>query len=326
MRYFTFLLLFSLCLSVFAQKKMTIRNSETGEEMTITVPDGLVITSGIEGEDRDFVVTDTLYADNGEPCIVDTVAYDTVESDLLVSADGLYNLALQYQAGGKFIEMGIALYQSWLMGYMDEVDAFISQHEDVKKALAFMIFMDNVSDKDKEKNLEYLNGLHIEGDKEICVFADVLKLRFSSTYPMASLRVFRAESNRKYKNISFYSYINALIEYDEDGEYKSQQQSFEQMKEVADQGIAPAYADMARKYANGSGTEKDVEKAQEYFLKTIEAGLLDKSDAIEYLSLLDENPDVVIPDDLRVHLMRTVSISLPYWLNIQKRINNLKTL
>ena len=92
MRCFTFLLLFSLCLSVFAQKKMPIRNSETAEEMTITVPDGLVITSGIEGEDGDFVVTDTLYSDNGEPCIVDTVAYDTVESDLLVSADGLYNL------------------------------------------------------------------------------------------------------------------------------------------------------------------------------------------------------------------------------------------
>ena len=34
---------------------MTIRNSETGEEMTITVPEGLVITSGIEGEDGDFV-------------------------------------------------------------------------------------------------------------------------------------------------------------------------------------------------------------------------------------------------------------------------------
>ena len=197
MRYFTFLLLFSLCLSVFAQKKMTIRNSETGEEMTITVPDGLVITSGIEGEDGDLVVTDTLYADNGEPCIVDTVACDNVKRDLLVSADELYNLALQYQAEGKFIEMGIALYQSWLMGSMDEVDAFISQHEEVKKALAFMIFMDNASDKDKEKNLEYLNDLHIEGDKEICVFADVLKHRFSSTDPMASLRVFRAESNKK---------------------------------------------------------------------------------------------------------------------------------
>ena len=225
MRYFTFLLLFSLCLSVLAQKKMTIRNSETGEEMTITVPDGLVITSGIEGEDGDFVVTDTLYADNSEPCIVDTVACDTVETDFLVSADGLYNLAQQYQSEGKFIEMGIALYQSWLMGSMDEVDAFISQHEDVKKALAFMIFMDNVSDKDKEKNLEDLNDLHIEGDKEICVFADVLKHRFSSTDPMASLRVFRAESSKKYKNNPFYSYINALIEYD-DGEFKSQQQSF----------------------------------------------------------------------------------------------------
>ena len=209
------------------------------------------------------------------------------------------------------------------MGSMDEVDAFISQHEDVKKALAFMIFMANASDKDKEKNLEYLNDLHIEGDKEICVFADVLKHRFSSTDPMASLRVFWAESNKMYKNNPFFSYINALIEYDDDGEYKSQQQSFEQMKEVADQGVAPAYADMARKFANGSGTEKDTEKAQEYFLKTIEAGLLEKSDAIEYLSLLDENSDVEISDDLRVHLMRTVSISLPNWLNIQKRINNL---
>ena len=48
MRYFTFLLLFSLGLSVFAQKKMTIRNSETGEEMTITIPDGLVITVKME--------------------------------------------------------------------------------------------------------------------------------------------------------------------------------------------------------------------------------------------------------------------------------------
>lgn len=305
---------------------MTIRNSDTGEEMTITVPDGLVITSGIEGEDGDFVVTDTLYADNGEPCIVDIVACDTVETDFLVSADGLYTLAQQYQAEGKYIEMGIALYQSWLMGSMDEVDAFISQHEDAKKALTFMIFMDNASDKDKEKNLEYLNSLNIEGDKEICVFADVLKLRFSSTDPMASLRVFRAESRKKYKNYPFYSYINALIEYDDDGEYKSQQQSFEQMKEVAVQGIAPAYADMARKYANGSGTEKDINKAQEYFIKTLETGLLDKSDAIEYLSLLNENPDVVIPDELRVHLMRTASISFPYWLNIQKRINNLKTL
>ena len=93
MRYFTFLLLFSLCLSVFAQKKMTIRNSETGEEMTITVPDGLVITSGIEGEDGDFVVTDTLYSDNGEPCIVDTVAYDTVESNVELGKQLSSNIA-----------------------------------------------------------------------------------------------------------------------------------------------------------------------------------------------------------------------------------------
>lgn len=321
MRYFTFLLLFSLCLSVFAQKQMAIRNSETGEEMSLAVPDGFVITSGIEGEDGEFVVTDTLYADDGEPCVVDTIVCDTVETDILVSADGLYNLAQQYRAEGRYIEMALALYQSWLMGYMDEVDAFISQHDDVKKALAFMIFMDNVSDENMEKNQEYLNDLHIEGDKEICVFADFLKHGSSGTEPMASLKVFRMEGCKKYKDNPFYSYINALIEYDDDGGCKSQRQRFEQMKEVAEQGVAPAYSDMARKYANGSGTEKDINKAEEYFFKTIEAGLLNRSDALEFLSLLDENPDVVIPDEVRAQLMRTASISFQYWLNIQKRIN-----
>lgn len=51
--------------------------------------------------------------------------------------------------------------------------------------------------------------------------------------------------------------------------------------------------------------------------------MLNRSDALEFLSLLDENPDVVIPDEVRAQLMRTASISFPYWLNIQKRINNL---
>ena len=131
------------------------------------------------------------------------------------------------------------------------------------------------------------------------------------------------EGRKKYKDNPFYSYINALIEYDDDGGCKSQRQRFEQMKEVAEQGIALAYADMAKKYANGSGTEKDINKAEEYFFKTIEAGLLNRSDALEFLSLLDENPDVVIPDEVRAQLMRMASISFPYWLNIQKRINNL---
>lgn len=323
MKYLLLFTLNCLWLPILAQRQMTIRNFETGEEMTITVPDGFVITSGIEGEDGEFVMTDTLYAEDGEPCVVDTIVCDTVETDFLVSADGLYNLAQQYRAEGRYIEMALALYQSWLMGYMDEVDAFISQHDDVKKALAFMIFMDNVSDENMEKNQEYLNDLHIEGDKEICVFADFLKHGSSGTEPIASLKVFRMEGCKKYKDNPFYSYFNALMEYDDEGKCKSKQQSFEQMKEVAEQGIALAYADMAKKYANGSGTEKDINKAEEYFFKTIEAGLLNRSDALEFLSLLDENPDVVIPDEVRAQLMRTASISFPYWLNIQKRINNL---
>lgn len=36
--------------------------------------------------------------------------------------------------------------------------------------------------------------------------------------------------------------------------------------------------------------------------------------------------DIFVSDEHRVHLMRTISISLPYWLNIQKRLNNLKTM
>ena len=103
-------------------------------------------------------------------------------------------------------------------------------------------------------------------------------------------------------------------------------QSFEGFKAVAEQGIALAYADVARKYANGSGTAKDCDKAIEYFQKTVDAGLLAKHDAQEFMYFINDNPDVSISDELRVHLMRTISISLPYWFKIQKRINNIQTL
>lgn len=71
MRYFTFLLLFPLCFSVFAQKKMTIRNSETGEEMSLTVPDGLRITTICQEENEELAVVDTAYT--AYACVADTI-------------------------------------------------------------------------------------------------------------------------------------------------------------------------------------------------------------------------------------------------------------
>lgn len=142
----------------------------------------------------------------------------------------------------------------------------------------------------------------------------------------AALKELRTTLTQKYKDNTFFIYLNALIEYDDEGELKDVVQSFEGFKAVAEQGIALAYADVARKYANGSGTSKDCDKAFEYFQKTVDAGLLAKHDAQEFMYFINDNPDVSISDELRVHLMRTISISLPYWLKIQKRINNIKTL
>ena len=76
--------------------------------MTITVPDGLVITSGYENEDGDMVVCDTIYADYDE-CVEDTVACDTVYVDELQSGDNTFALAQQYKTEGKYFETVIAL-------------------------------------------------------------------------------------------------------------------------------------------------------------------------------------------------------------------------
>ena len=75
MKYFLLFILNSLWLPVIAQKQLTIVNSETGEEMTITVPDGLVITSSDQDENDELAVVDTIYADNGasNACVADTI-------------------------------------------------------------------------------------------------------------------------------------------------------------------------------------------------------------------------------------------------------------
>ena len=134
MRLLVLAILSVVSLSIFAQKQMTIRNSETGEEMTITVPDGLVITSGYENEDGDMVVCDTIYADYDE-CFDDTIACDTVYVDELQSGDNTFALAQQYRTEGKYFETVIALYQSWLMGKQDEVDSFIGENKNIKKQI-----------------------------------------------------------------------------------------------------------------------------------------------------------------------------------------------
>lgn len=325
MRLLVLAILSVLSLSILAQKQMTIRNSETGEEMTITVPDGLVITSGYENEDGEMVVCDTIYADYDE-CFDDTIACDTVYVDELQSGDNTFALAQQYRTEGKYFETVIALYQSWLMGKQDEVDSFIGEHEDVQKALAFVMFWEDEPQTDVKTKLDILEGLRIDSDKEICVFLDLLNIRYKGMDEKAALKELRTTLTQKYKDNPFFIYLNALIEYDDEGELKDVVQSFEGFKAVAEQGIALAYADVARKYANGSGTSKDCDKAFEYFQKTVDAGLLAKHDAQEFMYFINDNPDVSISDELRVHLMRTISISLPYWLKIQKRINNIKTL
>lgn len=82
MKYFLLFILNCLWLTVIAQKQLTIVNSETGEEMTITVPDGLVITSGDREETDGLVVVDTIYADNDtcNNCVTDTIDTESLNS------------------------------------------------------------------------------------------------------------------------------------------------------------------------------------------------------------------------------------------------------
>ena len=60
MKYFLLFILNCLWLPVIAQKQLTIVNSETGEETTVAVPDGLVITSSDHEENDELAVIDYL--------------------------------------------------------------------------------------------------------------------------------------------------------------------------------------------------------------------------------------------------------------------------
>lgn len=297
MRTIILTILYSLTLSVFAQSQMTITISNSND-------------FDIEYED----------------CVVDTVECDTVAMESLISADTAFSLAKDYEAQGRSIEMVLALYQSWLLGNMDQVDSYISENKEIQKALSFLMFFDNVPKGETKELLNFLNSTIPDKDTELCQLAEVLKYKIDGTDQFKALELFRTETYKKHKHNPFYKYLNAIIEYDDYNEFKCVLQSFNEMKALADEEIELAYPELARKYAIGSGTEKDKDKAREYFIKTVDAGILSKHDAQQFLYFLNDNPDIFVSDEHRVHLIRTISISLPYWLNIQKRLNNLKTL
>lgn len=327
MRTFIFVILTSLSLSVFAQKHITITDTKTGEAVAISVPDGLVVTSGFEDEQGEYIATDTVYADyEYDDCAVDTVECDTAAMEPLISAEKAFSLAKEYKAQGRSFEMIHALYQSWLLGNMDKVDIYISESTEIQKALSFLMFFDDVPKGHDKEVLDFMNSMIPDNDTEMCVLAEILKYAIGGTDEFKALETFRTDTSKKYKHNPFYKYLNAIIEYDDSNNYKSVTQSFNEIKALADEEIELAYPELARKYANGSGTEKDKEKAREYFMKTVDAGILSKHDAQQFLYFLNDNTDIFVSDEHRVHLMRTISISLPYWLNIQKRLNNLKTM
>lgn len=71
MRTFTLFISLLLCLGAFAQKQVAIRNAETGEEMSLTVADGIVITTSYQEGNDELALADTVYVDNA--CVADTI-------------------------------------------------------------------------------------------------------------------------------------------------------------------------------------------------------------------------------------------------------------
>lgn len=292
----------------------------------LTILSSLTFSGFVHGQTTISISDNNDFNIEFEDCAVDTVECDTVAMESLISADTAFSLAKDYEAQGRSIEMVLALYQSWLLGNMDQVDSYISENKEIQKALSFLMFFDNVPKGETKELLNFLNSTIPDKDTELCLLAEVLKYKIDGTDQFKALEIFRTETYKKLKHNPFYKYLNAIIEYDDNNEFKCVLQSFNEMKALADEEIELAYPELARKYAIGSGTEKDKDKAREYFIKTVDAGILSKHDAQQFLYFLNDNPDVFVSDEHRVHLMRTISISLPYWQNIQKRLNNLKTL
>lgn len=77
-----FIIFISLLLgvgAVVAQRLMVIQDSETDEEISATIPDGLVITNTYQEETGEIIASDTIYADNDTSNVCDAETID-VES------------------------------------------------------------------------------------------------------------------------------------------------------------------------------------------------------------------------------------------------------
>lgn len=268
----------------------------------------------------------TVYSDY-EPidsCLVDTAACDTVAYDNgyddLITGEKLFDLAKQYHREGKTFEMANALWQAWLAGNMDDVDRYIATFPEIKNSLKIMIAL-NSNSTTYDDLLEMLTTMG--NDMEMCVIKELLVVKSKTKDPIEGLKMFREATSSKYKDNHFYQYISALIEYDETYNFKDVTRTFNDFKALADKGNSLAYADLAKQYWNGRAVEKDYDTALYYYIMATEAGLLTHLDAVELLFFLEENPDFRVAESFRKQLVRTDAISIDYWLNIQKRIQNL---
>lgn len=278
----------------------------------------MVITSGYEDEDGDMVVTDTIYADYDD-CVADTVVCDTIWS--YVGSSDILDLAKEYQKQGKSFETVFALWQSWVMGEMNAVDTYIQNNRDARKAIEFMMVVDDEPKWTKEQTMAFLDTCGMSNDTEIFIFADLLRYaKVERKSESEALEDVFHVMKPKYKDNPFFTFIEAMIEYNEDGTRESQEQETAQYIKAADEGCALAYSHLGTCFYRGRGVDIDIDKAVEYYQKAYNAGTLERRDAEEYLSLLDKYPEHDVSFSAKENLVKMKVISLSYWLKIQKRL------
>lgn len=300
----------AICMGASAQEKMTSRNGGTTSHVEPLTTE----------EVYDYeVVADTVTADLEEDLELPITVTNNFNCKSLATRYDILERAQEYHQRGLTFEMMLALRQAWVMGCMEEVDAYIQEHEDVQKALTALLRIEELDTMSKEKLTKLRDDLKMMGDNEMRVLCSLVLLMAEDSNEATGITTVDDVLRRvepDYMNNPFCVFIKAA----EAQEHNDDEECFRLLQICADKGGAMAYTALGEIYFHAHLGAIDHEKAAEHYLKAYNAGVVDDRRVHEFIELTDIYPENVTLQRVRNNLYKIKTIKFPYWAKIQNRL------
>lgn len=222
----------------------------------------------------------------------------------------VFDMAIEYQKQGLPCETLFAMWQASCMGEEERVNDYVMNNKDFRKIIEIGKLLDSTINLTNEQFANYLDTCGIANDREMCIFAEVIRHSdLDKNITQQEIAPLFESIKQKYPDNLFAVYVETNYAYEDNEEKQACQ-----YKMLADKGYVLAYSGLAGCYFAGIGVETDHQKAAEYYQKAFNAGMLVKHGSTRYKMLLDIHPECRIPDVVYKELCNLKEVSFANWL------------